>query len=89
MNETDRPSSPTRRGVMGAVLGAGIAGATAADGKAARRVPMRFDDPVWNRESNARLEADTDGSQVYGRCSASRCSAPSASCARRTAATNA
>ena len=27
----------------------------------------RFDDPVWNREQSARLEAHTDGRQVYGR----------------------
>jgi len=33
------------------------------------REAPRFDDPVWNREQSARLEAHTDGRQVYGRAS--------------------
>ena len=41
--------------------------------KRAPREQVRFDDPVWNREANARLEADTNGSQVFGRCSGIVC----------------
>jgi hypothetical protein len=33
------------------------------------REPCRFDDPIWNREAAARLQADTNGTQVYGHCS--------------------
>lgn len=31
-----------------------------------RREAARFDDPVWNREQAARLQAHLDGRQVYG-----------------------
>jgi hypothetical protein len=68
-------SGITRRGALGvgaAALGAALLPATGA-AKAAKREPVRFDDPVWNREANARLEADTDGSQVFGRCSGIVC----------------
>jgi hypothetical protein len=34
--------------------------------KAERREPPRFDDPAWNRDQSARLEAHLDGRQVYG-----------------------
>jgi hypothetical protein len=37
------------------------------DPKHLPREAPRFDDPVWNREQSARLEAHTDGRQVYGR----------------------
>jgi len=54
-------------------LGVGAASAAAMFGATAKattgktdRIPVRFDDPVWNREAAARLQADTNGSQVYG-----------------------
>jgi hypothetical protein len=60
----------TRRAALGAtglslVLAASPRQATAGPD----RIPCRFDDPIWNREAAARLQADTDGSQVYGHCS--------------------
>jgi hypothetical protein len=62
----------TRRGVLGvaaASLGAALAtGAEAGGIPAAKKIPIRFDDPIWNRETAARLQADTTGRQVYGRC---------------------
>jgi hypothetical protein len=62
----------TRRGALG-VGAASIAAMVAAAGRpataAAARIPIRFDDPVWNREAAARLQADTNGEQVYGHCS--------------------
>ncbi len=69
----------SRRRVLGATLaaagiGLGAGGRGAATVSALkRREPIRFDDPVWNREANARLEADTNGSQVFGRCSGIVC----------------
>jgi len=74
MNDmVDRPGASRR-----ALLGLGAASlAAAAAGCAARapakpvvaREPVRFDDPIWNREAAARLQADTTGEQVYGHCS--------------------
>ncbi len=60
----------TRRAALQAG-GLGLAALLAAPprAKAASRMPARFDDPVWNRETAARLQADTNGQQVYGRCS--------------------
>jgi hypothetical protein len=63
----------TRRGVLAA--GAASIALAATTGSAMRaetapaRLPIRFDDPIWNRETAARLQADTTGKQVYGRCS--------------------
>jgi hypothetical protein len=54
----------------GAALAVAAGGAARAD---APKIPMRFDDPVWNREAAARLQADTNGSQVYGHCSGPVC----------------
>jgi hypothetical protein len=68
----------TRREALGmaaATLGVAVA-ATATVAKAnasSPRIPVRFDDPIWNREANARLEADTNGSQVFGRASGVVC----------------
>ncbi len=63
----------TRRGVIGvatAALGALASGTAQAGGiQAGGKIPIRFDDPIWNREAAARLQADTTGRQVYGRCS--------------------
>lgn len=62
----------SRRGAMGAGL-AGIASAAtlgcaapAAMPPAKGREPARFTDPQWNRDAAARLQAHTDGRQVYG-----------------------
>jgi len=66
----------SRRRAMGLAAAAGAAfatsGARATTGKT-NRIPLRFDDPVWNREAAARLQADTNGSQVYGHCSGVVC----------------
>jgi hypothetical protein len=67
---------PSRRAALGVgaaslALAAGSGGATIA--AATDRIPIRFDDPVWNREAAARLQADTDGSQVYGHCTGVVC----------------
>jgi hypothetical protein len=64
----------TRRGVMGlgvAALAATVASRTARAVPATSRArePVRFDDPIWNREASARLQADTTGKQVFGHCS--------------------
>ena len=57
-------------GVAAATLGVVMAGTAQAGGiPAGAKIPVRFDDPIWNRESSARLQADTTGRQVYGRCS--------------------
>ena len=63
-------SGATRRGAIRAglaslaAIGAAPAVATAAAGNPI--MPMRFEDPVWNREQAARLQAHTDGRQIYG-----------------------
>jgi hypothetical protein len=75
------PTLATRRAALGlgatslalAASGAGAAVAGRAAAAPADRIPMRFDDPVWNREAAARLQADTDGSQVYGHCTGVVC----------------
>jgi hypothetical protein len=63
----------TRRAALGlglASLALAAAGASAARAEApAGSIPIRFDDPIWNRETAARLQADTTGQQVFGRCS--------------------
>jgi len=70
----------SRRRAMGtglAALGTGfaLAGCAAQTPSVAatnaRRVAPRYDDPVWNREQSARLEAHLDGRQIYGRASGS------------------
>jgi hypothetical protein len=64
------PKVKTRRSALGLGVASVALAAGAAAGKNAKaaqtRLPIRFDDPVWNRETAARLQADTDGSQVYG-----------------------
>ena len=62
--------SLSRRAVLGVAAGS-IAAAVApapviATTTKSVRVPARFDDPVWNREQAARLQAHTDGRQVFG-----------------------
>jgi hypothetical protein len=72
---TDRlVSSATRRGAFG-VGAAVLAMAAGAEGAAAQtaKIPIEFDNPIWNRETAARLEADTTGKQVYGYCTGPVC----------------
>jgi hypothetical protein len=69
----------TRRALLGAggasLASAALLGAAAnaavkpTPAPKSAREPARFDDPVWNREASARLQADTNGEQVYGHCS--------------------
>jgi hypothetical protein len=58
----------TLAALSGTLLGAPAPAmtATAPQGPAKRpqREAPRFDDPVWNREQSARLEAHTDGRQA-------------------------
>jgi hypothetical protein len=64
----------TRRALLGvgaSSLAAAVIGGTATAAIKKRREPPRFDDPVWNREQSARLEAHTDGRQIYGHGSGS------------------
>jgi hypothetical protein len=63
----------TRRGALQSAAAAfGAAGAARAATSVAK-IPIRFDDPIWNRETAARLQADTTGRQVYGRCTGIVC----------------
>lgn len=50
--------------LVGAAIGTPASAAATAAGKG-----LPFDDPQWNREQAARLQAHTDGRQVFGRCS--------------------
>ena len=73
MTDEKHFTGTTRRDVLGfaaASVGAVMTGTAQAGGiPAAPKIPIRFDDPIWNRETAARLQADTTGRQVYGRCS--------------------
>jgi hypothetical protein len=73
MSDSISTAGATRRGVIHAAaasLGATLAGGAAKEASgSAKTIPIRFDDPIWNRETAARLQADTTGRQVYGRCS--------------------
>ena len=77
MSESSNVKGWSRRSVIGAALSGTIAaagaGCASVVASGAGRVPMRFDDPVWNRETSARLQADTTGDQVFGRCSGVVC----------------
>jgi len=77
MTDLNDKAVATRRAALGLgaaslALAVGAASTTPAQAEA-DRIPVRFDDPIWNRETAARLQADTDGSQVYGRCSGVVC----------------
>ena len=71
---SSKSSGINRRDVLGLAgsAGLGMAAATVADAatgstRSSAIVPLRFDDPIWNREASARLEADTDSKQqVWG-----------------------
>ncbi len=73
MADTTDLQNASRRaafGVGAASLALAMTGASAARATVTPpRLPIKFDDPVWNRETAARLQADTNGEQVYGRCS--------------------
>jgi hypothetical protein len=76
---TDETASPiaTRRGALGLGMASLAAAATAgAAGKASAKpaiIPIEFDNPIWNRETAARLQANTNGEQVYGHCTGIVC----------------
>ena len=57
---------------LGIMCGSDLA-AAATDKAPRQRVPVRFDDPIWNREANARLNAHSDGRQVFGSVSGIVC----------------
>lgn len=63
---------------LGTTALAGAAGAAsvgcATPAAAPARLPLRFDDPIWNRETTARLEANTDPKKfIYGQVSGVVC----------------
>jgi len=63
---SDTPIS--RRAAIGAVAAAAVAAPAVAAAKPAR-MAINFDDPVWNREMMARVEADiAPGKFVWGMC---------------------
>jgi hypothetical protein len=66
------PEILSRRTALAAGIGslATALAARAAESPApvGRREAPRFDDPIWNREMAAKLQAHTDGRQVYGCC---------------------
>jgi hypothetical protein len=60
----------TRRTALGSALGAAAAATAPAATAAAARRPLAFDDPIWNREMFARIEADVaPGKFNWGICS--------------------
>jgi hypothetical protein len=69
----------TRRSALALGAGSlalGISGAarpTPAAADEPARIPIQFDDPIWNRETAARLQADTTGRQVFGHCTGIVC----------------
>jgi hypothetical protein len=69
LTEATEPAGISRRRALGAGLAALSLTAGLPASAAPARIPVQFDDPVWNREAAARLQADTNGDQVYGRCS--------------------
>jgi hypothetical protein len=73
MSQAIPPLTTTRRGAMRGSLAAIGAAATPLPASATAKLPIRFDDPIWNRETAARLQADTTGKQVYGRCTGIVC----------------
>jgi hypothetical protein len=74
MTDQTNAEGATRRGALaagaGSVAVAFGAAARSTPAKAAEPaiIPIQFDDPIWNRETAARLQADTNGEQVYGHC---------------------
>jgi hypothetical protein len=78
MTDTRDFHATTRRaalgmGAMSVVALAAASGSKADSPAGAKRIPIAFDDPIWNRETAARLQANTNGEQVYGRCSGIVC----------------
>jgi len=63
-------------GVLGlgaaALAAAGAATATPASAEPTK-IPIEFDNPIWNRETSARLQANTNGEQVFGHCTGTVC----------------
>jgi hypothetical protein len=76
---TDETASPiaTRRRALGLGMASlATAAAAGAAGKASAKpaiIPIEFDNPIWNRETAARLQANTNGEQVYGHCTGIVC----------------
>lgn len=65
-----------RVGAYGAVasLGAGLLSSATQAATPAKVEPMRWTDPIWNREASARLEGDLiPGKQVYGSANGTVC----------------
>jgi hypothetical protein len=69
-------SIATRRGALGlgaASLALAAAGAAAPAAAEPAKIPIEFDNPIWNRETSARLQANTNGDQVFGHCTGTVC----------------
>jgi hypothetical protein len=66
----------TRRGALGlgaASLAFAAAGAATPASAEPAKIPIEFDNPIWNRETSARLQANTNGEQVFGHCTGTVC----------------
>src|SRR6056297_3276220 len=69
MNESDKQFNKGRRNVLLGAVAAGVAATTVPGiSRAAKeKMPMRFDDPEWNRDAYARLQGNLDFGKVkYG-----------------------
>ena len=61
MSEQDRNIDKGRRNVLRGAVAAGVAAAALPNvAGAATKMPMRFDDPEWNRDAFARLQGNMD-----------------------------
>lgn len=64
MKETDNNFNKGRRDVLLGAVAAGAAATALPSVSRAAKMPMRFDDPVWNRDAFARLQGDMDFGKV-------------------------
>ena len=52
---------------LGLAAAGSVASAAATPNRSGKKVPLAFNDPIWNRETRARLEGDTaPGKFVHG-----------------------
>jgi hypothetical protein len=64
MNESDKVINKGRRDVLLGAVAAGVAATTLPALARAAKMPMRFDDPEWNRDAFARLGGNMDFGKV-------------------------
>jgi len=68
MVDDNQPENRSRREALGgfAAMAALLATAPANASTSRQREPVRFKDPIWNREATARLEGDITGKATHG-----------------------